>query len=173
METAIDTCTSEFLSKLRERCNSAIDLGTWLQFYAFDVVGTLVFGKKLGFLEKGRDVDGIMQMIRGMLVYASHCGQIPEAHPFLLGNPLFPVLFPAMETWNAVLTFTLKAINEAREGLNIKRDGELEVKEGLEGKKDMMSRLSRLKEEDPERYNTSDIIIHTRCVPLRARYDFN
>ena len=65
--------------------------GTELTFFAaFDVVGELTFKKKLGFLDRGGDVDGMMEAIEGMLVYASQCGQVPEAHPFLLGNPLFP-----------------------------------------------------------------------------------
>lgn len=47
---------------------------------AFDVVGEVTFGSKLGFLDKGSDVDGMMAAIEGMLVYASHCGQVPAAH---------------------------------------------------------------------------------------------
>jgi hypothetical protein len=57
-------------------------------------VGEISFGIKFGFLEKGGDVDGMIALLDGMLLYASICGQIPEAHPFLLGNPLFPILFP-------------------------------------------------------------------------------
>jgi hypothetical protein len=64
------------------------------QYYAFDVVGEISFGIKFGFLEKGGDVDGMIALIDGMLLYASICGQVPEAHPFLLGNPLFPILIP-------------------------------------------------------------------------------
>lgn len=62
-----------------------------------------------------------MKAIDGMLTYASLCGQVPELHKFLLGNPLFSLLMPAMETWNQVLLFTLKAINSRA---SIKRDGE-------------------------------------------------
>ena len=47
---------------------------------AFDVVGELTFNRKLGFLDKGTDVDGMMAAIEGMLVYASLCGQVPEMH---------------------------------------------------------------------------------------------
>jgi hypothetical protein len=32
------------------------------------VVGELSFAKKLGFLDKGEDVDGMMEAIEGMLV---------------------------------------------------------------------------------------------------------
>ena len=48
----------------------AVDLGTWLQYYAFDVVGELSFATKLGFLEKGKDGDGMMAAISGLLVSA-------------------------------------------------------------------------------------------------------
>jgi hypothetical protein len=64
------------------------------QHYAFDVVGEFTFQKKLGFLEKGGDVDGMMAAIEGLLLYASAIGQIPETHPFLLGNPFLPYLIP-------------------------------------------------------------------------------
>jgi len=123
---------------------------------AFDVVGELTFEKKLGFLEKGGDVDGMMQAIEGMLLYASHCGQVPEAHPFLLGNPLFPMLMPSMETWNQVLVFTLKAINSRT---TISRDGELELEEGRIGN-DMLSKWAAVKAFDPLKMSTRDVVVH-------------
>ncbi|GIK05161.1 hypothetical protein Aspvir_009263 [Aspergillus viridinutans] len=113
LESAVDSCTEIFVNQLARFANSKrpVDLGMWLQYYAFDVVGEFTFAKKLGFLQEGKDVDGMIEAIQGMLVYASVCGQIPEAHPLLLGNPLFPLFMPSMETWNQVLNFTLKAIN--------------------------------------------------------------
>lgn len=39
------------------------------QYYAFDVVGELTFAKKLGFLEKGADVDNMMAAIDGTLLF--------------------------------------------------------------------------------------------------------
>ena len=66
------------------------------------MVGELTFEKKLGFMEKGGDVDGMLEAIEGMLVYASQCGQVPEAHPFLLGNPIFPIIMPVSVRSNRV-----------------------------------------------------------------------
>lgn len=71
----------------------------------------MTFATKLGFLEQGKDVDDIMQAIEGMLAYATLCGQVPEAHHVLLGNPLMTQFMPAMETWNQVVMFTMKALN--------------------------------------------------------------
>ena len=39
------------------------DLGKWLQMFAFDVIGELTFSKRLGFLETGEDVNGVMRSI--------------------------------------------------------------------------------------------------------------
>lgn len=79
-EAAIDSCIELFMSRLNEFATNdrKIDLGTWLQYFAFDVVGEVTFASKLGFLEQGKDVDGMMKAIEGMLAYASLCGQVPE-----------------------------------------------------------------------------------------------
>ncbi|OCL14764.1 putative cytochrome P450 pisatin demethylase [Glonium stellatum] len=178
-EDAVDSCTMLFMEKLAGFATekTPVDLGAWLQYYAFDVVGEFSFAKKLGFLEKGTDVDGMMEAIEGMLAYASQCGQIPEMHPVLLGNPLFPLLMPSMETWNQVLQFTLKAVNSVAPQASLKRDGELDV-EALDAKGDMLSRWSAVKMSDPQKINTRDIIVHlstnvfagsdTTAIALRA-----
>jgi cytochrome P450 len=184
LEPGVDSCTEIFLSQLRRFADSkrVVNLGTWLQYYAFDVVGEFSFAKKLGFLQEGKDVDGMMEAIEGMLVYASLCGQVPDAHPFLLGNPLFPIIMPSMETWNQVLQFTLKAVNSRS---SLRRDGELEKPADENGEfdearngKDMLSRWSTIHEVDPEKMSTRDVIVHlstnvfagsdTTTIALRA-----
>jgi hypothetical protein len=120
MEPAINSCTTLLVKKLGAYVDSgrSVDLGAWLlvtslaaikwifvliivmsrHYYAFDVVGEFTFNKKLGFLEKGGDVDGIIEAIGGMLLYASLCGQVPEGHRVLLGNPIWPVIMPVSIT---------------------------------------------------------------------------
>lgn len=162
-EAAIDSCVELFMSRLSELSynNNSIDLGAWLQYFAFDVVGETTFASKLGFLEEGKDVDGMMAAIEGMLFYASICGQVPEYHKYLLGNPLFSMIMPAMETWNQVLVFTLKAINSRA---SIKRDGEL-IAADTEGR-DMLSRWAYVKSSDPDKMTTRDIGELLRaCLP--------
>lgn len=39
------------------------DLSEWLQFFAFDVMGTLTFNKRYGFLEEGKDVGGKLNAV--------------------------------------------------------------------------------------------------------------
>lgn len=165
------------MSRLNEFASvqKPVDLGVWLQYYAFDVVGEITFASKLGFLEQGQDVDGMMKSIGSMLTYAAICGQIPGLHRILLGNPLFTMLMPAMETWNQVVVFTLKAINNNR--TLIHRDGELSSSADSEGK-DMLSRWTYVKSSNPDKMSTKDIVValsgnvfagsDTTAIALRA-----
>jgi cytochrome P450 len=176
MESAVDSCTEILTSQLTKFADSGnpIDLGIWLQYYAFDVVGEMTFAKKLGFLQEGRDIDGMIKAIQGMLVYASLCGQIPEMHKILLGNPLFPIFVPSMESWNQVVQFTLKAINSRA---SLRRDGEIDQDDTGEGK-DMLSRWMAIHRADPEKFSTTNAIVHlsgnvfagsdTTAIALRA-----
>ncbi|EMC93694.1 hypothetical protein BAUCODRAFT_76509 [Baudoinia panamericana UAMH 10762] len=176
MEPAIDECSKLLLDKMHEYADrkEAFDLGTWLQYYTFDVIGEVTFEKKLGFLELGGDVDGMIAAIEGLLLYASHCGQVPEWHPRLLGNPLLPVLLPQMEQWNEVLNFTLKAINTRTV---IAKNGELALEEGRVGN-DMLSKWAAVKSFDPDKMSTIDVVValstnvfagsDTTAIALRA-----
>ena len=65
-EPHVDNTISFFFDQLDKRFASTgetCDLGAWLQMFAFDVMGELTFSKRLGFLERGGDVDGIMGSI--------------------------------------------------------------------------------------------------------------
>ena len=115
MEPAVDACSNLFIDRLGPFADSgqSFDLGIWLEYYAFDVVGEMTFSKRMGFLEQGKDVDGMLRGIVGMLQYNAIVGQVHGLHKILLGNPLFPVFFPQMESWDQVVTFTLKAMSES------------------------------------------------------------
>ncbi len=41
------------------------DLGDWLHYYSFDVMGSLSFSKRYGFLEAGKDVNGLIEAVWG------------------------------------------------------------------------------------------------------------
>ncbi|KAI0167742.1 putative benzoate 4-monooxygenase cytochrome P450 [Pestalotiopsis sp. NC0098] len=43
------------------------DLGDWCQFFAFDVMGTMTFSKRYGFVEEGRDVGGMLNAIQSFM----------------------------------------------------------------------------------------------------------
>lgn len=68
-EPYVDTASEVFCRELTDRfatTGQSFDLGVWLQMYAFDVIGELTFSRRLGFLESGTDVNGVMKNIWDM-----------------------------------------------------------------------------------------------------------
>lgn len=55
-----DQLDARFVSNARGEEARTCDFGEWLQFFAFDVIGEITFSRRLGFLERGDDVDGII-----------------------------------------------------------------------------------------------------------------
>jgi hypothetical protein len=65
-----------------------VDLGTWLQWYAFDVIGGITFASRFGFLEKETDIEGMIASIDFATIYGAIVGLLPCLHPLLPGNKL-------------------------------------------------------------------------------------
>lgn len=66
------------------------DLGQWLQFFAFDVMGTMTFPKRYGFLDTGTDVNGMLATIVNFMRAAAPVGifsDVPHKRR-LTGNAL-------------------------------------------------------------------------------------
>lgn len=85
-ERYVDQCTDIFIKEMYAREGQPVDLSDWLQFYAFDVIADLSFQRRFGFMEQGEDVDNMIQGIWNILAYSGVVGQVPEWHPWLMGN---------------------------------------------------------------------------------------
>lgn len=86
LEPLVNECTDIIQRKMDTYQGTIVDLGTWLHWYAFDVITTVTFSCNLNFMEKEEDVRGIIEAIEGRLFYNSIIGQVPYMHKWLLGN---------------------------------------------------------------------------------------
>ena len=87
-ESYVDECAGLFCQRLLEMSDGdgwsrPVDMGHWLQCYAFDVIGMITYSKRIGFLDFGEDIGGVMQNLGDHLVYASVVGVYPRLHPML------------------------------------------------------------------------------------------
>lgn len=116
LEPMDDACSEIFMEKMRGFVGRDIDLGTWLHWYAFDVISSITFSNRLGFMEKEKDVDSIIEAIEGRLVYNSIVGQAPWLHGFLFGNSVVAWLancIPAVAVMNSskyIVSFATKQL---------------------------------------------------------------
>lgn len=86
-ENHVSECTDILIQKLDNFASSGttVDLGHWLQCYAFDVMSSITYSERFGFLDVGEDVNGIMTALRKHMRYASQVGIYPEIHPWIYG----------------------------------------------------------------------------------------
>lgn len=76
-ESYLDETTELFFSKLNQLSKQDgkqtwLDLPCLFQYYAFDAVGILAYGKRYGFIERIMDVGDIIKQARMILDYTSH-----------------------------------------------------------------------------------------------------
>ena len=92
-EQYIDDAVEHFSKKMHAHLDQKIDMGLFVQLYAFDVVGEVTFSKRLGFMDAGSD-NGFFAQIENVLRSGAWVGQIPTLywiHEYLspiIGNHL-------------------------------------------------------------------------------------
>ncbi|OHF01691.1 pisatin demethylase [Colletotrichum orchidophilum] len=140
-ESFVDSTIQKLLEKLDEfaEARRECDLATWLQYYAFDVIGELTFGKRLGFLDQGKSVGGVMLSLERMVDYAGMIGQIPWLDNLLIKNPI-KRKFGGGST-GAVAQFARQCLKE-----RLQRPKE---KEGISSHRDFLNRFLEIKKTHP------------------------
>ena len=171
-EPLLDSTTAVFLSRLDDlfaATGKVCDLGTWLQWYAFDVIGELTFSKRLGFLENAKDVDGIISSVSWNFDRCSALGQMPWLDYLTYKNPLY-LRFFAKPVSNPILIYGRKLMDERVKGVDGDDAVEIEIKDPklrekvlngiIPSKPDFMSRFLTLHEEQPDVVTDSRLLAY-------------
>ena len=86
MEPFADECTDIFLQAMQDLEGQKVDLSTWLQWYAFDVISAMTFHRRFGFMEQRKDVEHMIGDISNGLVLGAAFSQVPSLHPWFMGS---------------------------------------------------------------------------------------
>lgn len=73
-EPFVDSTTRLFLDQTKRLFveeERACDFTTWLQYYAFDVIGEITYSKRHGFVERNEDVEGIIAHLGRLFLYVA------------------------------------------------------------------------------------------------------
>lgn len=84
-EPYVDECADLFSQRLQEVASAGAyaEMGHWMQCYAFDVIGMITYSKRLGFLDRGEDVRGVMAALEDNLYYGALTGIYSWLHKYL------------------------------------------------------------------------------------------
>ncbi|KIV87915.1 hypothetical protein PV11_03431 [Exophiala sideris] len=156
-EPLVDSTTLEFLNQLEKRfANKAgpdgvCDFSKWLQYYAFDVIGELTFSKRLGFVDKGGDVENIIGDLQWLLNYAAVVGQLPILDSLLLKNPirLAASSYNLLNANSPVANFARARI-ASRPDVAEGREKSSDTANGKPARRDFLSRFYEAHRKDPE-----------------------
>jgi cytochrome P450 len=125
--------------------NDECDLGEWLHFFAFDVLGEVAFSNNFGFLDAGIDVDHAIKTIDDSQTYNGIVGQIPILDHFLRRNPLWRFV-PWLATGNALITRTALA------QLDKRKDPENKTEY-----RDLLNSLIEAQRQNPDKLGHGDV----------------
>ncbi|KAH6983189.1 cytochrome P450 [Ilyonectria sp. MPI-CAGE-AT-0026] len=64
-----------------------VEMDKWANYFTFDAVGKLAMGGTIGFLEQGKDVDGIIRSIHDGFYLMANMGNVPF-QMFWINNPV-------------------------------------------------------------------------------------
>ncbi|KAI5922367.1 pisatin demethylase [Camillea tinctor] len=120
-EKRVDETSELFFVHLTKRFASTgipFDLGQWVQFYAFDVIAQITFSKPIGFLDQGKDIDGVIKGLYLFNKYGAIVGQYPELHSLLLANPIIG-WFSDPRRSNPVVQFVEKIFKDRNEETDV------------------------------------------------------
>lgn len=161
-EPLIDSTTAVFLTRLDELFASTgniCDLGKWLQWYAFDVIGELTFSKRLGFLERAEDIEGIIASVSANFERCSVLGQMPWLDLWTYKNPIYQKFF-AKPISSPIVEFGQRRLRERLNNNHDKNEAEIKIPDTalyqkvlhgtIPSKPDFLSRFLSLHKEQPD-----------------------
>ncbi|KAK3352199.1 cytochrome P450 [Lasiosphaeria hispida] len=135
------------------RGGGVFDLGNYLHYFAFDVLGEVAFSRSFGFLAEGRDVDNAIKTIDKSQMYNGIVGQVPELDYLLRRNPLWQFV-PWLSSKNALIT--RMALEEMSRRQPFDKDSAGLLRTG-DGRQDLMASLIQGHLKDPQRFREGDV----------------
>ncbi|KAL4742811.1 hypothetical protein BDV11DRAFT_202464 [Aspergillus similis] len=121
------------------------DFARWLQFFAFDVIGSITYSKRHGFIEKNEDIDGILKSLARIFDYAGPIGQMPWLDKLLWKNPVYDIL----QKWGIADNSHPVAIF-ARQRMNERLTVDNHTDPGVEQQQDLLTKFIQAGKDRPD-----------------------
>lgn len=156
-EPYVDECAGIFAQRLAELADGGrpTDMGRWFLCYAYDVIGTITFSKRFGFLDRGEDVEGVIAALGDHLQYASLTGIFPRLHRYLF--PLKNYLAGGKGSGRGcLLSFAGERMAESRREPKAVRSDEEDERSGKAV--DFLTKFLSRHEADPEEFTLAHAV---------------
>jgi cytochrome P450 len=156
-EPYVDQCARLFDQRLHEvsAAGVTIDIGHWMQCYALDVISQITFAERLGTLDSGNDIGGVMKSLEDSFYYGSTVGIYGYIHPYLFAAISFldrlTVHGNGQGFW-----YVLKLAQEKINAYKAKPAAIYEKSD--DGSEEFVSKFMKQNAANPERFTTDHIL---------------
>lgn len=162
-EPYVDDCARIFCQRLDEmsKVGSTIDMAHWFQCYAFDVIGEITFSRRLGFLNAGLDVGGVMGALHGNMVYSTLVGIYSSLNPYLFAvMSKFRLGGAAGKAYLSAFIDQTIAKRKAEPAASTKDEQMVLGQSGVAaGPQDFLSKWLAFHAEDPTRFTAYNVVV--------------
>ncbi|KAF2676486.1 cytochrome P450 [Lentithecium fluviatile CBS 122367] len=155
LEPKIDTCLQLFTKKMKELTrsgNSTVDMSLWVHLFTFDCLGDINVSRNFGFMESGKDVNGMIAGSDSLLIMTGLYAQAP----FLQVVQRVMEAIWGMRKVNPILKLTSSLVNERLEKPTQSRD--------------MLNNFTNLRQANPDKLSSRKII-GSLYINLMAGHD--
>ncbi|KAI1142063.1 cytochrome P450 [Hypoxylon sp. FL0543] len=156
-EPFMDECADIFSQRLAEFSQSGlpVNMGHWMQCYAFDVIGCITYSKRLGFLDQGEDIGGIMAALENFLRHSAPIGVYPFLHPYLFQLNTLIAASGKGRGISYVVNYTMDRMAEHQASAKALDNNE----KGVPGKaRDFLSKFVARHMQEPDTFTTYHIL---------------
>lgn len=144
LEQYVDNAVAHFRKMMQDRIGQNIDMGFFVQLFAFDVVGEVTFSKRFGFMDRGSD-GGFFAQIENVLRSGAWLGQIPALywiHDFL--SPMIGNHFAVTGRHGRIRDFAAQEV-DSRKGTGSDH-------------RDILDKLLEVQKQQPDAMNDANIL---------------
>ncbi|KAF2996528.1 hypothetical protein E8E14_000801 [Neopestalotiopsis sp. 37M] len=166
---SMESLVQEVLSLNKDRLTEfahkgqVVQIDQWVNYFTFDVVGQLAMGGTIGFLQHGKDIDGIIQSIHDGFWLMSNMGNVPLQN-FWFNN--------AFSKW-VIRTFGGKRLNAFDVFVDwLEHRVDARMSDGLgEKRRDMLQHFIEAKDLNGQPVKKADVMIEGVNILGRAGAD--
>lgn len=153
----------------------------WLQFFAFDVITEITYSRRVGFVDRCEDVDGIIAWLAGIFDYQAPVGQMPWLDRLLVKNPVRTLLskYGMIDNSSATAKFSRARMAERFAEMEERRAArggnkvDAEVDDGVDDdtvtdtdSMDLLTMFCRAQRADPAFFDDGRLLTMTTSIAL-------
>ncbi|GJE94463.1 cytochrome P450 [Phanerochaete sordida] len=79
----VSSTVAELIEQLDKRVGGEVNMSDWMNFYGFDLMGRVVFGREWGMLREARDVGDYCHTIDKCVIMLAWLSQVPWIYPIM------------------------------------------------------------------------------------------